>query len=58
MNTEEIFDLMKIDGEISKRFMGVYPIGPIPHNLPIPCVIIVNLALDCSSFSKKTCGVL
>ena len=43
MNTEEIFDLIKSDREISKRFMEMYPIDLIPHNLPIPCVIIVNL---------------
>ena len=41
MNTEEIFDQMQSD--ISKRFMGVYPIDLIPDNLPIPCLIVVNL---------------
>ena len=43
MNTEDILELMKSDKEISKRFTGVYPIDLIPHNLPVPCIIIVNL---------------
>ena len=43
MNTEEIFNLMKSDRETSKGFMGVYHIDLIPHNFPIPCIIIVNL---------------
>ena len=34
---------MKSDREISKRFMGVYPIDLIPHNLPIRRIIVVNL---------------
>ena len=64
MNTEEIFDLMKSDKEISKIFMGVYPIDLIPQDLPIPSIIVVNLdssekegrkSLD--TLSKKTCGV-
>ena len=43
MNTEEIFDLMRSDAEISKRFMGVYPIDLIPHNLPNLCIVVMNL---------------
>ena len=43
MNTEEIIDLMKSDKEISKLFMGVYPINLIPQDLPIPSIIVVNL---------------
>ena len=43
MNTEEIFDLMKSDREIRKKFMGVYALDLIPHHLPIPCFIVVNL---------------
>ena len=43
MNTEEIFDLMKSDKEISKIFMGVYRIDLIPQDLPIPSIIVVNL---------------
>ena len=43
MNTEEIFDLMKSDKEISKIFMGVYPIDLIPQDLPIPSIVVVNL---------------
>ena len=43
MNIKEIFDLKKSNKEISKRFMGVYPIDLIPHGLPIPSLIVVNL---------------
>ena len=42
MNTEEIFNLMKSDKEINKRFMGVYPIDLIPEDLPILSIIVVN----------------
>ena len=43
MNTEEIFELMISDKEISKIFMGVYSIDLIPQDLPTPSIIIVNL---------------
>ena len=52
---------MKSDKEISKLFMGVYPIDLVPQDLPIPLIIIVNL--DSSekkgsfTLSKKACGV-
>ena len=43
MNTEEVFELMKSDKEISKIFIGVYPIDLIPQDLPKPLIIAVNL---------------
>ena len=43
MNTEEVFEMMKSDKEISKIFIGVYPIDLIPHDLPILSLIVVNL---------------
>ena len=43
MNTEEIFNLMERDKEIRKKFMGMYPIDLILNNLPVPCLIVVNL---------------
>ena len=43
MNTEKIFDLMKSDKEISKLFIGVYPIDLIRQDLPIPSIIVVTV---------------
>ena len=52
MNTEEIFELMKSNKEISKIFMGVYSIDLIPQDLPTPSIIVVNL----DNSEKKVTG--